>query len=306
MTAVVTNLSQGETAQVIGDGISVEGIVSGAPAVGITVGGLDPNSASVVNVWRRADGIRRAVKGGRRRTITGADYFVDYEVPLGRDVWYELEFLEGLLEPVVQSAGIRIDSDRGYVQDPAVPATAIEIFTRGLPNGYATLAEGALESVTYASESSVIHVQETSAPVVLTSGRRAASGIGIPLLVEDAAQSALLRQLVQSAVVLLLRPLPEWSSDVPGTCYLVAKDASVQPLNRHKGGTLERWNIAGDVVAAPAAGVVVPIISYGDVQPAWTTYGQLQDTMQAKTYLDVQRDPFGAGNEAAMMRAAEV
>mgnify|MGYP006192676105 CR=1 FL=1 len=137
-------------------------------------------------------------------------------------------------------------------------------------------------------------------------GRRAASGIGIPLLVEDTAQSALLRQLVQSAVVLLLRPLPEWSSDVPGTCYLVAKDASVQPLNRHKGGTLERWNIAGDVVAAPAAGVVVPIISYGDVQPAWTTYGQLQDTMQAKTYLDVQRDPFGAGNEAAMMRAAEV
>lgn len=305
MTAVVTHLSQGETAQIIGDGISVEGLTEGAPAVGVTVGGLDPNSASVVNVWRRSDGVRRAVQGGRRRTVTGADYFVDYEVPLGRDVWYELEFLEGVLEPLVQSAGIRIDTDRGYLQDPAVPASAIEIFTAGLPAGYATLAEGALESVTYAAEATAIYVQQTAAPVVLTSGRRAASAVGVPLLIDDSSQSALLRQLVQSAVILLLRPLPEWSDDVPGTCYLVAREVTAQPLDRHKGGSLERWNIAGDVVAAPAAGVIVPTISYGDVQQAWTTYSQLQDVMQTKTYLDVQRDPFGAEGPAMFMASAE-
>ena len=301
MTAVITNLSQGETAQVIGDGISVQGITTGAPAVGITVGGLDPNGASVVNVWRRADNRRQAVKGARRRTITGADYFVDYEVPLGRDVWYELEFLEGALEPLVQSAGIRIDTDRGYLADPTVPASAVEIFSRGLPDGYVTLANGAVDVFELGSESTLHKLQETTLPVAITSGRSAVSGVNLPLLVDNTTQSALLRQLVESAVILQLRPLPEWSDLLPGTCYLLAQSCSVQQLDRHKGGQLEQWQLGGDLVGGRAAGVVVPLIRYGDGEPAWTTYCQLQDAMQTLTYLDVQRDPFGAETPAMAM-----
>jgi len=301
VTAVVTNLSQGETAQVIGEGISLQGLTDGAPAVGITVGGLDPNGPSVVNVWRRADSRRQAVKGARRRTITGADYFVDYEVPLGRDVWYELEFLEGALEPLVQSAGIRIDTDRGYISDPTVPASAVEIFSQGLPDGYATLAHGAVDVFTLGSESALHKLQESTLPVAITSGRGALAGVGLPLLVDNSTQSALLRQLVESAVILMLRPLPEWSDLLPGVCYVLAQSCTVQQLDRHTGGTLEQWQLGGDLVAAPAAGVVVPVISYGDVEPAWATYGHLQDAMQTMTYLDAQRDPFGATTPAMAM-----
>lgn len=299
MVAVATHLTRGDGAQVIGDGIQLEGLVDApAPRVGITIGGLDTTTTSVVNVWRTADGERTAVKGGRRREVAAADYIIDWEVPLNRDVWYELELVDGVLAPLVTEAGIRLDSDRGYIADPAVPTTTVEVFTQGLPGGAASLADGALRTVTYGSDATAINIMDSARPVVLTSGRRAATDVELSILVEDPTQTQLVRQLFRQSVIILVRGLPEWSDDLPGTCYLMVPKATPTMLNRHRGGTLELWEGAGQIVAAPAMDVIVPPVSYGDVEQAWLSYQQIQDAFTGRTYLDAQKDPFNSGMES--------
>jgi hypothetical protein len=109
-----------------------------------------------------------------------------------------------------------------------------------------------------------------------------------------AAQTAAdMRNLLQSASLVLVRPLPDWAAALPGLCYLVVGAPVEQPVDEAWGGELIRWELVGDLVAAPSMNVLVPLWTYGDVKQLWSTYQQAQTALAGKKYVTLLQNPTG-------------
>ena len=73
--------------------IAVEELADG-PWVGVTLTGLSAGT-DILTVWRTAGGVRQAVRGARDLEAIDSAFLIDYEVPLGRLVSYEVEVTAG-------------------------------------------------------------------------------------------------------------------------------------------------------------------------------------------------------------------
>ena len=108
--------------------VSVEALLSDpCPRVGVTITGLGVG-ASVVSVWRTADGERSSVRGARRLPMSDASYVVDFDAPLGRPVSYEVEVISGPSGPSrVTSSSVTVNATTGWLMDPLIPQTAVPV-----------------------------------------------------------------------------------------------------------------------------------------------------------------------------------
>ncbi|MGH3998724.1 MAG: hypothetical protein ACRDTJ_14860, partial [Pseudonocardiaceae bacterium] len=103
--------------------------------VEVTITDLTPTE-NTVTVWRTSDGKRQAVRESRGRTKVTSDFIVDYEVPLGRTVTYELEVTAGLNNQVaVTPQNVVVAATSGWIQDPLDPGSAIRIHGGVGPGG---------------------------------------------------------------------------------------------------------------------------------------------------------------------------
>jgi hypothetical protein len=263
------------------------------PRVEITITDLTPTT-NTVTVWRTADGKRQAVRGARKRSMVSADFVIDYEVPLGRVVTYELEVTSGINAQVSSSKPtVKVSSPSGCIQDPLVPGSAVPVYGERGPDGKANLRGQALKTFEYKADMSIIPILGSPDPVALMGQRMAASGVDTSLATRAAQEAANLRNLLQQAPLVLVRPLPGWASALPGLCYMAAGAPAELPVDEAWGGSLIWWELKGDLVAAPTMNVIVPLWTYGDVKALWGTYQQAQTALAGKTYLDVLKSPAG-------------
>lgn len=264
------------------------------PRVEVTLTDLTPTTNSVT-IWRTADGKRQAVRGFRKRDVVSADAVVDFEVPLGRTVSYEVEVLSGLnaqvIAPIVNT---QVNAASGSIQDPLVPGSSIPVYGEKGPDGKAYIRDQALKNLEYAIESSVIPIMGSSDPVGILGQRMAARGVDMSMSTRAAQAAADMRNLLQSVGLVLVRPLPHWGAALPGLCYMAIGSPKEQPVDEAWGGTLIRWELVGDFVAAPTMNVLVPLWSYGDVKALWGTYQQAQTALSGKTYVEVLKRPSGS------------
>lgn len=259
------------------------------PRVGITVTGLDAAGPSVVTVWRTTSGgTRRAVRGWKKRTVYGSDYYIDYEAPLGREVTYSLEVHSGATVPARMSDTITLDSATGVIQDPLMPLGAVSVAS-GPGRGGGALRPQAFQELEYAVESSQAVVLGRREPVAMTGQRIAASGIDFSVLTKAAEEATALRNLLAESPLVLVRPLPEWGQ-LPDLIYTVPTVVEA-PVGAALGGSLTYWTLTGDAVAAPSMQVLVALWTYDQVAALWTTYAAAQAAASGATYLDNQRDP---------------
>ena len=262
--------------------------------VEVTISDLTPTS-NIVTVWRTADGKRQAVRSARKREVVGSDFVVDYEVPLKRVVTYELEVFSGISAQVASAPqNVTVNAAHGYMQDPIDPNSAIPVYGDVGPNGEAALMGQAAKNLEYKADMSLLAVMGSPDPVALLGQRLAASGLDMSVCTDAAQESANIRNLIEDAPLLLVRPLPEWGSGLPGLCYMAAEAPAELPVNEAWGGTYIRWKLTGDLVAAPTMNVLVPLWTYGDVKALWATYQQAQTAHAGKSYLDVLKSPDGA------------
>lgn len=264
------------------------------PRVGITLDAMPTATASVVTVWRSSSGgKRRPVRGFQRRTVYGADYVIDYEAPLGREVTYELEVVSGATVPEIVSATVTLDATTGYVQDPLVPATAVAI--SGRRDGRPFLTSETFAKLEYAMAESLVPILGSDEPVSLAGERLAAAGIPFVLLARAADQSGSLRSIVRTAHPICVRPLPSWpgASALPDVMYLASGSIVEEPAELQNGIRMARFRVTGDVVAPGSMSILVPIWTYAEVEALWSTYGQKQQAATAvgASYLADLRDP---------------
>jgi len=263
------------------------------PRVEITISDLTPTT-NTVTIWRTADGKRQAVRGARKRDVVGSDFVTDYEVPLGRPASYEIEVTAGInAQASATPATVTVNSESGCIQDPLVPGGAVPVHGDFGPNGEAYLRDQALKALEYAADMSVVQILGSPDPVAIMGQRMAAGGVDMSMSTGAAQAAADMRVLLQTAPLVLVRPLPKWAAALPGLCYLAVSKPTELPVTEAWGGGLIRWELVGDLVAAPTMNVLVPLWTHGDVKALWATYQQAQTALSGKTYLDVLKSPSG-------------
>jgi hypothetical protein len=282
--------------------ISLSTGTSPCPNVAVTITDMTPTSDNVVNVWRTADGVRAAVRGTRGLTVNGSTAVLDYEAPLGCSISYSIEILSGTTKGAnAAPASITLNSPTDaagkplwWIQDPLVPGTAIALAVAKGDSSRPYLTAAAVKSLEYASDVAVIPVIGSNLPVGIGGQRMAAAGVDFSMFTNTATTTTNLRNLLQGSSILLLRPPGTGREPLPRLVYTAAPKPVERPVTVAFGGTLTHWAITGTTVAAPTAGILVPVWTYGTVQSLWATYQQAQNTLAAKTYLDVLKSPTGA------------
>jgi len=275
-------------------GVSVSALLDApCPRVGVTVTGLGASSASVVSVWRVADGERNPVRGARRATMTDSSYVVDFDAPLGRPITYEVEVISGPSGASrVTSSAVTVSSDTGWLMDPLVPESAVPVVGDSTDETY--LRSQALSELAYQADVQVFNIMGSSKPLALFGQRMAERGLDTSMSTRSAEQNARLENLLKYTAQLLFRPLPGWGTrTLPGSMFLANATATQLPVDVSWGGDLTRWDLKSDVVAAPAIRVLTATFTYGDVAMLFGTYQQKQDVMAGKTYLDDLKNPLG-------------
>jgi hypothetical protein len=263
-----------------------------SPRVGITITDLTVG-ASVVSVWRIADGERNPVRGARRADMSDSDYVIDYDVPLGRKVSYEVEVVSGPQRlSRVTSSSVTVNAATGCIMDPLIPESAVPVIGGKGDDVY--LRSSALSELEYQADVQVYNIMGSSKPLALFGQRMAERGLDTSMSTRSAEQNARLEGLLKSTAQLLFRPLPGWGTrTLPGTMFLANATATQLPVDVSWGGNLTRWDLKSDVVAAPTIKVLTATFTYGDVSILFETYGQKQDLMLGKTYLDDLKNPIG-------------
>lgn len=263
------------------------------PRVGVTVDGLSTGS-TVYTLWRTADGKRAAVRAARYRTATGSDFVWDFEAPLNRNVLYDVEVVSGTqLGQPTSPATVTVPCTTWAVQDPLVPSSAIALQVTNTDQGLPTLTAAAVKTLEYDAGVTILPIIGSPEPIALVGGRQLATGLDLSMFTRMVETTTKLRNLIQTAPLLLVRSSGLRNDGVPGLAYFVSAKPVEQPQTVAFGGTLTRWQLTGDLVASPSLSVLVPVWTYGNVQDLWATYQQAQTTLSGKTYLDVLKSPSG-------------
>jgi len=280
-----------------GEGLQLEVFTDDpCPRVAITLDGLDPSGPSRVTLWRSAEGgKRRQVRGWSNRLVFGSDFGIDYEVPLGRPVRYDVQLISGAVTPDELTAYVQVDAEHGFVQDPLIPSGAVAV-TGGEGGGtdtIPTLRSSAFSALQYEMGWNAAQILGSDTPVGLMGQRMVASGVDFSVFTDAAEQTTALRQVLRTAAPVLVRTLPAWG-DLPDLMYLAAS-VTEEPLTVPWGGSLTHWVLSGDQVAPPSLNVLVPLWTYDDVQAVFDAYNYAYRQSLAVTagasYLDDQQDP---------------
>jgi len=264
------------------------------PRVEVTITDVTPTD-NVLTIWRTADGKRQAVREARKLTVNGSNYVIDYEIPFGRTVAYDVEVTSGLNSGVgVAQQTITVNVDTWCIQDPLVPSSAIAVNVSKQDSSKPYLTAAAVKSLEYASGVNIIPILGSSEPVALIGQRSIAANVDFSMFTNAVEVTTQLRNLLQQTPLLLVRSNGVRNDGIPGLAYYAAAKPVEHPVTVAFGGTLTQWELKGDLVAAPTMYVLVPIWTYGAVAALWASYQSAQTALAAKSYLDVYKSPSGA------------
>lgn len=269
------------------------------PWAGVTVQGLEAGD-QVLTLWRTAGGERLPVRGGRDLEAVDSAYVIDYEVPLGQLVTYELEVTAGSdAGAVVAPATVTVASSCGYIHDPLDPTLPVPVWASRAPSGEAVLSGTAFKQLTHEAEASVHRIVGSRLPVVIGGARQGPSEVDLSMLTDAEAQNTRLRDMVENTSLLVVRGLPGWIADAwPPVAYVSAPVVVEYPLTAHlQNGTgrfLTRWEVVGRRVRGSAASVLISLFTYDDVAALFDTYDQKQAAAGGGTYLEDLKNPLNA------------
>lgn len=234
--------------------------------------------------------------------MVDADYVVDWDVPLGRPVTYEVEVISGPSGPSrTLTAPVTVESDTGWIMDPLIPQTAVAILKPNEAAGRPAFAAAAMQSLEYAADVSLYKILGSDKPMALFGQRMQAAGVDFSMVTNAAEENSRLRKLFKSSAGLLVRLPADWQDSLPGSCFTAVAKIAERPTNAGRGGSLVVWDLAGDTVSAPAIKVLTATFTYGDVEILMETYGQKAASViaaaaaagEAPTYLFDMKKPIG-------------
>ncbi|WP_127572790.1 hypothetical protein [Georgenia faecalis] len=267
-----------------------------APAVGITISGLDETAPSRVALYRQHAGEgRTVVQGASDVSMTGAGYVVDYLPPLGRVVTYTVEVLEGAIVPAVLSTQVEIETQAAWLQDALNPLLAAEIgLSRAAGGGDIWFTTGALARLERHIAAQTVVPMGSRYPVIMEGTRQAPAGIPLTMITAAAEAGSRLRTLLSESQHLVLR-VPPRMSQLDAVVHLGDVQMPEEPLT----DSMSRWLVTGTQTRGPRVGVYTALWTYDDIAAlyAGATYTDVAD---GRTYVEWQRAPEDRGIASLM------
>ena len=257
------------------------------PAVRVTVSGV--TTTTTFTLTRLCEGRTETVPGWRAKQFIDTVVDMDWCAPTNRPITYTL-LVGGV---VVAAATITLPSAYAWLQDPLQPDKCLKFALTRDGSGTAVLDAKSLKMFDYdKANGALIPILGSSYPVAFGGQRLEASRLTHKLRTFTEADSAMFRDIIRDAPILLIRPLPGMVG-LPPLAYLNG-DVVQEPFTTHlPGGHQQYWTVTGDLIAAVLQAAVTGSVTYDQVQQllAGYTYDQVQTRAAATTYLDWQKNP---------------
>lgn len=222
-------------------------------------------SGTNVNVYRSAAGRRALVRGFKGRRIVGTAYaLADYEAPFGIETRYDVECLNssGVVVDTGASGPVVLDVADAWISDALSPTVSCAV----------TLGGDSLVTSALRRSGGVVPVNGATEPTGIGGVRRVGASIPISFRCESEVEENRVVSVLRSADPLVLRTPPD-HRQIPRLAYITTDEWVV--TIPEQGGGPDAWSKVGgvvDLVAAPAAAVVVPVRTYATVRRAESSY----------------------------------
>lgn len=269
------------------------------PLVGhieLTASGV-PSTAVTVSVQRTAQGRTMDVRGAFDMRVDGAMFVRDFEAGFGVATTYTAVALNsaGAVVDTVTVAAERLRSRVSgsvTIHDPVRPRDAITLTLRG------SAAQAGVRPL----NGDAINIPGRSLPVVVSAGRQGWSGFAFDVYTYLEEQSEQLDAMLggydsdRASGVLCFRVTENLPSQVPRTFFGFCPEPSVSWVrigDKIRGD----WSLTAVEVAPPAAALVEPVVTWGELSAYWNEHGGWAAFNAAyATQADVSKDlrPLGA------------
>ncbi|MDY5132236.1 hypothetical protein R6G85_02385 [Actinotignum urinale] len=268
--------------------IRVEAYSEGATPAAVVIAEAIPVDVAVT-FSRVVDGKVSVLRAGKNVALRGAGHVVDWDMPIGRDITYLVEYGSTRLE-----ATYRYDSDYGYFTSPLDPTIGITIgkTLTGGTDGFLTYL--AATKASFNATANLVNVIGSRYPIAIGGTRQAAEELEIKI---GTLSPAKIQALVEASSVWIAR-FPPWTGlELEPVAYVLCEKVEKKNhLSVDKTAPLyTEYSTEGMTVRAFSAPIVFDPWTNARVQELYkgVTYAQVQAGMDSKhyTYADARRDP---------------
>jgi hypothetical protein len=248
-----------------------------SPRVHVTVTDPFPTADSLTVLQLSIDG-QIEVRNGVRISAVGGNFVPDYEVPLGVQVQYRVEFFTaagvslGLSEP--ETTQVDVEVGKAIFQDYLAPENAVMVdaekrFAEDIKSSRTLqLYRAGLDTIALMGEQGLLESVNLRV-VTLT----------------EADQVGLDRILNEGTV--LIRTMPPMP--VPRLLFAVIGTPTRVPINARWGGTMSYFDLVGDQVSRNILDIIVPVVTWQRIIDAYPTWADL--IAAHSTWLDLIKNP---------------
>jgi hypothetical protein len=252
------------------------------PHVEITVEGILAGAVTAT-LYRVTDERTMRVRGLVNVPAAGGFGGIDTEVPFQQTVTYRAEFFDadGLTLGFGDSGSTGVDYVGTVIHQPLDPARSVDPI----------LAQGAVKTLSRPFDGDTIRPIGRSVPVYIGTGRGGLTDLILDSITLTDAQAAAMQSVFggydgdeQFPVICFRSSLP---TGLPGVLFAVVQKPTAEPYAAY-GDSAVMWRLTGQEVAPPAEGVVRPLLTYEDLENAYSSYSEIESTYL--TYLDAETD----------------
>lgn len=262
------------------------------PRVQVTFASLHPLAATIT-VERFSDDRTWRVRGAIRVYALGGFGVLDFEAPNGVPSTYRAEQFTtaGVSLGYTDAATVTLEWEGNCLHQPLDPSK----------NSRADFRDSATKALVRATPGSAVHPQGARLPRYMGSGeRRGLSGVNLDVVTDTLVDADGLNSIwgsysePQLPVVCFRSPPP---TRIPRTLFAWIPEPVEEEQTLHLSGEMIFWSLSGTEVQPPAEGLVVPLLTYDDLDAAYATYDE-RDAAYA-TYLEMDTDYSLAGTSDA-------
>lgn len=254
------------------------------PRVEVLFSSLDPDAA-FVTVYRLAEGREYKVRGAVKAPTVGSLTRIDSEVPFGIPVTYRAEMFDssGVSLGFTGTASATLDVDETWVHNPLDPSGGVRV----------DLRSSAGAELVRPTDGDVFYPLGRRVGVVISGQRRGLVGVPVDMVVDSVEQAdkvqALLGTYATTTVpVLCIRTAADLRLRFPRPLFVAVLTARELDINYTLGtGSTIAFQMTGDEVSPPAAGIIIPLLTRADINAYYATNAAI--AADNLTRLDVNR-----------------
>jgi hypothetical protein len=259
---------------------------SPAPYVDVLVEDF-PVGVEAVTVWRTSPSGRAFRVRGLVRVSTGGVVTIrDFEAPLGAEVSYRAEHLDGAGDFVSWSDSETVTLTEGLIEDawfhnPFDPTTSVHV----------VITLDAAQEISRPVDVEKFKVKGRSVPVIISGPRRGVEQLVLDcstLTLADATKFDALFGTYDDDTVPIVCVRTHPNLFLPPTLFAVIEDPIKRPTIARQGGTVVDWLLLADETAPPVEAAITALLDYADFTAYYSDYAEF--TAAYADYREAQRD----------------